>query len=805
MKKIITMAVMGAIGIGPYCSSVGVAQAAGEERQTVEYFPDGTPVDAWFYEEAATAPATAPVYTITDYGVTTDSTIVQTARIQAVIDRAAADGGGVVRVPRGTFLSGSLFFRPGTHLLMDEGAVLKGSDDIADFDIIDTRLEGQSIRYFAALVNAIGCDGFTISGHGTIDGNGLRYWRSFWLRRAVNPQCTNLEEMRPRLVYIAESRDVTLTGVTLRNSPFWTTHIYKCTRARVAGLTIFAPKEPVKAPSSDAVDIDACRYVHITGCDISVNDDALVFKGGKGPDAVADSEAQPAEWQYNDGNGGNEFIILEDCHFGFCHSAMTVGSESLYTRNVIFRRCTMDGARRLLWLKMRPDTPQMYEYIRVEDMSGTAGTMLYIRPWTQFFDLKGGKDYIRSAAHHVELKDIRLTCEQAVDIRTADDQFSLADFTFSNVVVNGETQRFAKGATGVGPYGDMPAADELLHVLTKVNDYYTANHPDPTTPTFVGRERPSNLWTRAVYFEGLSALHAVAPKDEYLRYMYDWGDFHGWKPRNGNTTRNADDYCCGQTYIDLYRLLGEEKMVSNLRQHADMLVDSAGVEDWWWVDALQMGMPYLMKLAAVTGDRRYRDKAMEMYRWTRDTNDGGLFNKTDGLWWRDPDFNAPYTEPNGRNCYWSRGNGWAYAALARVMEETGIDEELRRDFVLMSAAIARCQRNDGFWNCSLHDETHYGGPETSGTALFVYGMAWGVRQGLLEGDTYLPVLLRAWNAIATHAIHDDGFIGYVQGTGKQPKDGQPTAYDSQPDFDDFATGCVLLAGTEVYKLTKALR
>ena len=391
----------------------------------VDTFPDGTAVDEWFqnYEKPA-VDGLGTIYNITDYGVVDDSTTVQTAAIQAVIDMAAAAGGGVVLIPQGTFMSGSLFFKPGTHLLLDEGATLKGSDDISDFDIIDTRLEGQSLRYFAALVNVIGVNGFTISGKGTIDGNGMRYWRSFWLRRAVNPECTNLEELRPRLVYIAESDDVTLADVTLKNSPFWTTHLYKCERTRLLGLTIYAPREPVKAPSSDAVDIDVCRNVLIKDCNISVNDDAIVFKGGKGPTADNDER-----------NGGNSNIIVEDCHFGFCHSAMTIGSESIHTRNVLMRRCSLDGARRLLWLKMRPDTPQTYEFIDVSGITGTADIMLYIHPWTQFFDLKGGTEYIRSAASDISMHDITLRCATIFDVESAPDQFSLSRFMFKNISV----------------------------------------------------------------------------------------------------------------------------------------------------------------------------------------------------------------------------------------------------------------------------------------------------------------------------------------------------------------------------------
>jgi len=391
-------------------------------------FPDGTPVSEWFKTD--NEPITCPQgrkYVVTDYGVSNDSTVVQTPLLQKVIDTAAQQGGGVIVIPRGTFLTGSLFFRPNTHLHLAEGAVLKGSDDISDFKLIDTRLEGQSLKYFAALINAIGVNGFTLTGKGTIDGNGMRYWRSFWLRREYNPKCTNLEEMRPRLLYIAESNDVQLSGVRLENSPFWTTHLYRCERVKLLNLTIFAPTKPVKAPSSDAVDIDVCKNILIKNCDVSVNDDAFVFKGGKGPDAELDKR-----------NGMNEFIIVEDCHFGFCHSAMTLGSESLHTRNVLFRRCQVDGARRLLWLKMRPDTKQLYEYISVSDIKGSANSFLYIRPWTQFFDLKGKTGYLKSYGENVSMSDIDFNCETVFNIQRADDQYELKGFTFKNLKIEAQ-------------------------------------------------------------------------------------------------------------------------------------------------------------------------------------------------------------------------------------------------------------------------------------------------------------------------------------------------------------------------------
>lgn len=391
-----------------------------------EIFPDGTPIPEWFREHrVVSVKELGKQYCITNYGVQNDSTILQTERIQAVIDKAAQEGGGVICIPKGTFLSGSLFFRPRTHLYLEKGATLKGSDDIGHFDVIDTRLEGQNLTYFAALVNVIGVDGFTLSGEGKINGNGLRFWKSFWLRRQVNPQCTNLEELRPRLIYIADSKNVQLSGVRLENSPFWTTHLYRCENVKLLNLSIFAPHSPVKAPSSDAIDIDVCKNVLVKGCYMSVNDDAIALKGGKGPWADQDKV----------NNGSNLNIIIEDCVWGFCHSALTCGSESIHNRNILVRRCRVEHAQRLLWLKMRPDAPQNYEYIQLEDITGSAINFLFAQPWTQFFDLKDRKDVPYSYSSHVTMRNIQLDCDVLFAVKKDETQYKLSDFLFENLKI----------------------------------------------------------------------------------------------------------------------------------------------------------------------------------------------------------------------------------------------------------------------------------------------------------------------------------------------------------------------------------
>ncbi len=396
--------------------------AATFEFEAGETFPDGSVIPEWFHDyKRVSIDSTMPIYNIRKYGVKADSSLLQTEAIQAVIDRAAAAGGGLVYVPKGTYLTASLFFKQGTRLYLEKGAVLKASDHIGDYPVIDTRMEGQLLPYFPGIINADGLDGFSISGEGIINGNGLQFWRSFWQRRKVNPKCTNLEELRPRLLFISNCRNVQICGIKLLNSPFWNAHFYRCENVKLFDLYIYAPVKPVKAPSSDAIDLDVCHNVLVKNCYMEVNDDAVALKGGKGPWADQD----PA-------NGANTNIIIEDCKYGFCHGALTLGSESIHDRNVILRRCQLDRCNRVLWLKMRPDTPQLYEHILVEKLSGQANYFLYIRPWTQFFDLKDRKDIPLSYGQDICMRNIQMECQHFFNVK-ASEQYRLSRFLFENL------------------------------------------------------------------------------------------------------------------------------------------------------------------------------------------------------------------------------------------------------------------------------------------------------------------------------------------------------------------------------------
>jgi len=351
----------------------------------------------------------------------------------------------------------------------------------------------------------------------------------------------------------------------------------------------------------------------------------------------------------------------------------------------------------------------------------------------------------------------------------------------------------------------LPDKKAVLEKMVLANRYFMEKWPDPGVEIVKDKVRPSNIWTMATYFEGLMALYKTFPEKEYLDYAVAWGESHKWGPAYDPQTRNADNICCGQTYLDLYLIDPKPERKTPIKEVVDKMIETDKIDDWWWIDALQMAMPLFARLGAIENDNKYWGRMYEMYLFTKEKHGGhGLYNKKDHFWWRDKDFVPPYAEPNGEDCYWSRGNGWVLAAMARVLEQNPPDKAQKKEFAKMlknmSSALKKVQRTDGFWNASLHDPTHFGGPETSGTAFFVYGIAWGINNGYLNKGKYLPVVLKGWEALSQEAVHDNGFLGYVQGTGKEPASSQPVGRDVVPNFEDYGLGAFLLAGSEVYKL-----
>ena len=418
---------------------IAVVAAALTLFSYAESWPDGSEMDGWFAEPTPALGEKGIVgtaYRVVDNGIYPNEPGLVTDRLQALIDRAASKGGGTVVVTPGVFRTGALFFKPGVNLHLMPGATLLGSDDIADYPVRETRIEGQTCRYFPALVNADGCDGFTLSGSGTIDGNGFKAWRAFWIRRSWSRKCTNKDEQRPRVLYVSNSKNVRIDGVNLQNSWFWTSHYYRCSFLRITNCRIYALSAPsdVKGPSTDGIDLDACSDVVVRGVWIDNNDDGVCLKGGKG--AFAD------DYGKFPGNGDNNRILIEDyTAMSGTHSAVTLGSESVRCSNVIFRNSRVSGCGNLLNLKMRVDTPQHYSNILVENVSGhVRNNFLMSKPWSQFADFEGRtQEELRSYADNVTMRGCDVKCKYFVGVnRDSPAVSSLSNFTFKDLKISAE-------------------------------------------------------------------------------------------------------------------------------------------------------------------------------------------------------------------------------------------------------------------------------------------------------------------------------------------------------------------------------
>jgi rhamnogalacturonyl hydrolase YesR len=340
----------------------------------------------------------------------------------------------------------------------------------------------------------------------------------------------------------------------------------------------------------------------------------------------------------------------------------------------------------------------------------------------------------------------------------------------------------------------LPSRAEILAVLRRVNDHWIGANTNPG----------NNQWARSAYFTGNLALYRATGEPRYLAYATSWAEQANYAINDGVATRNADNHCAGQVYYHLHDIAPDPAKVAAINESIRLIVygsQPARNDDWSWVDTLHMAMPVFARVAAYTHDDAYLTKLWSLYSYPKHTL--RLYDEAYERWYRDSRFTPPSGQrsPNGKPVFWSRGNGWAMAGHAKTLALLGPAEarwpEYRSNIQALARSLLATQREDGFWNVNLGDSADRPGPETSGTGFFTFGLAYGIRTGLLDRATYLPVAARAWRGMVTVAVRDGGFLGYVQGVGEQPASGATIGAD---DTADFGVGAFLLAGTELAKL-----
>ena len=336
---------------------------------------------------------------------------------------------------------------------------------------------------------------------------------------------------------------------------------------------------------------------------------------------------------------------------------------------------------------------------------------------------------------------------------------------------------------------------DVLKAMQRVADWQLAHQSYD--------KHPPTEWVNAVGDAGLMALEGISGDAKYRAAMLDIAEGNHWQL--GPRAYHADDHAVGQTYAELYLLYRDPKMIAPMRQQFDGILakppaianldftqPGRGQELWSWCDALFMGPPAWLRLYAATGDERYLDFAVK--NWWRTTD--YLYDKDEHLFYRDSTyFNK--REANGQKVFWSRGNGWVMAGLARTLQYVPANYPERprfaKLFTEMADKVLAAQQPDGLWRSSLLDPESYPAKEASGSGLFIYALAWGVNQGLLDRTKFEPALQKGWAALSA-CVDADGKLTHVQPIGADPK------HFDESSSEPYGAGAFLLAGSEIYRM-----
>jgi rhamnogalacturonyl hydrolase YesR len=300
-------------------------------------------------------------------------------------------------------------------------------------------------------------------------------------------------------------------------------------------------------------------------------------------------------------------------------------------------------------------------------------------------------------------------------------------------------------------------------------------------------------WTFAALYAGFMAASKSLPDSQYEKAMLAMGGKFQWKL--GPRLVHADDQAIGQTYLELYGIHRDPRMIAPLRNQFDQLMktpDDPTKPVWWWCDALFMATPVWARLSQATGEKSYLDY-MDHEWWITSNL---LYDPQEHLYSRDTTFLDKH-EANGKKIFWSRGNGWVMGGLARVLEAMPEDYPSRskylEQFREMAEKVTSLQGKDGLWRPGLLDADSYPLPEVSGSGFFVYALAWGIHHGVLDRATYLPVVQKGWAGLLTK-IYKDGRLGCIQPIGAAPGDFKPTSSYV------YGVGAFLLAGSELHSI-----
>jgi rhamnogalacturonyl hydrolase YesR len=346
------------------------------------------------------------------------------------------------------------------------------------------------------------------------------------------------------------------------------------------------------------------------------------------------------------------------------------------------------------------------------------------------------------------------------------------------------------GAAAAPNPGLAPA--QIIQTMKLVDTYWVAH----------GTNTTSNNWQNSTFHVGNLAYVTAGGASNHVTLPWATRN-HFALQSDPNRPFFPDFEAAGEVYLDLEAFHPDPSHLAAIRKRvADENASiAAGHIDYVnYVDALNMALPSFARLGVLDHSQTDLNSMQKLFNFAEKQVKGrGLFSETAGLWWRDGNY-------VGTNTFWSRGNGWAIMAMAKLAKALPASDPRRAEFVRvltkMAAKLRTIQRSDGFWNVDLGNPNNFAGPETSGTAFFTYAIAWGINNGILPASVYRPVVEKAWQGMVRKAVHSNGLLGFVQGPGSKPADHQPV---KSSDTAAYGVGGFLLAGSQLVLLEKPAR
>ena len=336
----------------------------------------------------------------------------------------------------------------------------------------------------------------------------------------------------------------------------------------------------------------------------------------------------------------------------------------------------------------------------------------------------------------------------------------------------------------------LPRRGEVLSLIDRVDNYQIAH------PVMKPDDRG---WERGTWYTGVMEAWKATHQEALMNQALDWGEQSQWQV--GTERLGANRLFCAETWAELSLAKDAPAMIQPTLDwlKTDAPNSPAGARRWYldntlpYVDSLY-GAAVLAMLARATRDPAY---LVTMRAFFDDVTDE-LWDKDAGLYYRDPTYIGKRTA-NGGKILWSRGNGWVFAGLARILEYLPKNDPERPKLLgiyhRMASELIRRQSPDGFWRANLDDPADVPNPESSGTGFFCFGLAWGVNHHLLDRRTYLPAVEKAYAALAS-AVSPEGKVQWGQQVDARPNPAP------QSSTHEYVTGAFLLASGEVYRLAK---